>query len=339
MNQELKEIFLEIANAITHDYDKDIKYIAKQIKAYENHSRNGEIVRSLGVLYYDLLPKNRKHELVKVMEMDDENVLMLFYISQWLISDKEYDKALDILQIITKEIAKWEMSDGREQYFSFDNMIELFLYGETSDSKKEIKRSKYPVHEMYRAMAAIHFKHKRYEEAADVLQHGLLHNPVDVDLLLDIAEVSSILQDSEQYLLYSKEALRLAYEVEPIARSYRNIGNYYLQEGDFETAITSYYMSLMFDKHDITLKALYSIYEITKQELEAPDLADMKEVLDGKQIQVGASTLVVDTLLQLAKEFDEVSERSLAIEYLEKAHRITNDDSLLPIIEEMKLSA
>lgn len=336
MKQELKSLYIEIAKGITKNYETDIKYIAQQIETYRNHEHGGDIIRNLGILYYDLLPEGSKQDLIKVIQMDEENVHLLLFIAQYLVSQKELDKAHDILIIMLTEIETWEASTTSKQFFSFDNLIEFFMYVQSYPSEKEIIRSKYPFHEMYRTMAAIEYSKKQFEQSLNTLQTALLHNPMDADLMLDIAEIHQAKGDQEQFFFYSKEALLCAYDAELLARCYRNIGSYFMQETKFDEAIASYYMSLIFEKHDLALKALYRIYEITKQELDTPDLDVIKEVLECNSIQTGASTLVVDTLLQLAKEYDEMSEREQAIHYLEMAYQLTNDESLLPVIEEMK---
>lgn len=338
MNQELKDIFIEVAKGITHQYDEDIQYIAQQIEKYRDHERNSEIIRKLGALYYDLLPENNKHDLVKVIQMDEENVYLLFFLAQYLISQKEWKKAEDILSIIVKEIETWESKEELNHPFSFDNLIELLLYAQTHNPEKEILRSKFPLHEFYRSIAAIAFANKDMERALQLLDKALFYNPIDIDLLLDIAEIHLAMDDQEQFFSHSVDALQLVYELEPMARCYRNIGAYYLQAGNYETATASYYMSLIFEKHDLALKALYRIYELTKQELETPNMDEITAVLQQVNLQVGASTLVVDTLLQLAKEYDEMSERKDAIHYLQMAYRLTNDDSLMDVITEMTQS-
>ncbi len=339
MNQELKEIYVKIAQGITNEYDADIKYIAEQIEIYKTHEKSTDIIRKLALLFYDLLPEGRKEDLVKVIRYQRDYVHLLYYLCQYLMTNNEQEKALAILTILTKELETWMLPTEQAQYFSFDNLIEFFLYMQTSEQSKEIKRSNYPCHEMYRAISYLEFKKQNHKAAMAALKQARRWNPVDVALYLDQAEICLELRDFDQYAALSKEGVELAYDKLLLARCYRNLGKYYLEEKDYEAATANYYMSLVCDKNEIALKALYSMYEQTKEELPAPDMEAIQEVLEEKHISYGASTLVVDTLLQLAKEFDEASERPEAIQYLELAYDLTNDETLLPVIDEMKKTA
>ena len=115
-----------------------------------------------------------------------------------------------------------------EGEYAFKNFLEEYIF--QFFKKGEIKR-KYPLMLDYSSLYADYgialFKMSRFEEALKSLDLALKYNPVNVKALLILAEIERDRNPGE-YLKISIDCSRYSYSLENLAKSLRNISDYYL---------------------------------------------------------------------------------------------------------------
>ena len=134
--------------------------------------------------------------------------------------------------------------------------------------------------------------------------------------------------------MYTSNALQYAYYPQDIARCYRNLGTYYIQENQMETALALFAYSMEFDLSPLAYREIN--YIKSKNDIELT-LEESIEIIKNKNIQIGANPFILETLENLAKEYEENILINQSIYFYELLYNLKNDEKLLEKINELKI--
>ena len=136
-----------------------------------------------------------------------------------------------------------------------------------------------------------------------------------------------------EFILRTSDALKYSYYPQDIARCYRNLGYYYVEENDFKTALALYVYSMEFEASPLAYTEINYIKSRSKLELT---LNECVEIIEGKNIQLGVNPFILDCLDELIYEYEKNNLPNQLRYFLELKFDITNDENILEKINKIK---
>lgn len=110
-------------------------------------------------------------------------------------------------------------------------------------------------------------------EAEDALLTAHRWAPVSSQVMFELAEIYKSSQRYEEYIAWTKKAMKYAYSSDDIARGYRNLGFYYIDMEKYKLAADLFFFSQFFKETEITNSELFYISQKTG---ELPKQSDIK---------------------------------------------------------------
>ena len=234
-----------------------------------------------------------------------------------------------------------------EGEYAFKNILEEYIF--QFFKKGEIKR-KYPLMLDYSSLYADYgialFKMSRFEEALKSLDLALKYNPVNVKALLILAEIERDRNPGE-YLKISIDCSRYSYSLENLAKSLRNISDYYLNKKekysaeDMKTACALFILSREYDSESKTAISelgdleekldLDSILEF--KEDDGYDISKIKEYLKSRNLPHEASIEIITICKTLGFQLDEAKKVVPALFYFNIAYDLSKDPAIKETID------
>lgn len=304
---ELQNIMREIYSGLIGDYYRDKAYLLKNKETYKNHKYYSAIEPKINELLNDMEPIKKK---VIREETKEEKISRINYLYEGALKyfdEKIFEKARKQMEYIFGKYGEFFNKQKENKKFSFADTIEMWLYISYYRPNKEVCLTEIDNSDFYRTYGKILFELDEYNEAIKSFKTSLEWDPVNVATLINISEVYYELKDNESFLEYIKMALEFATNKEDLAICYRYLGNYYLENENYELSIALYSLSNSIiksntkedeNKIDDKMKFLENIlgnkYKITPTELTS--------ILKANKINCGPSKIVVNTLKTLIKQ-------------------------------------
>jgi len=332
-------IMKQITLGLTGDPAKDIPYLEEQSDKYEDHELSKEILRGIGRLMYDVLPEDIRKEYNQKFQNLKQATEAAIEEAQFQMYKKNYKRALELLEGIIKKI-EGDYPNYREdevsQYFNFDNALEEIIYKEIYQPKKEVRINPESFAKLYSLYGSLLFELRRYDEAQETLEKAMKWNPVKAEIMFELGEIFKLRKQYDEYLELTKRCLECAYSSRHIARCYRNLGYYYIEQKEYDTAIVLYYLSLQFDNEDKTASSeLLYISQETGKQIKEPSLKKVETIMKKQGIQFGANPLVYNIAFFLGKDAQENKEFDAARYFYEIAYELTGDEDVKKIIDDL----
>ena len=123
------------------------------------------------------------------------------------------------------------------------------------------------------------------------------------------------------------EALKYAYSLKDMARAYRNIAYYYLEEYNLEVASVFYNHSLKFDNNANAVKELDYISK-RGIDIEVDD-EEAKKIIKSKNVQLDVNPFILDALETLSFYFESKGFYNQALYFYRIMYDLTNDNLVL----------
>ena len=132
----------------------------------------------------------------------------------------------------------------------------------------------------------------------------------------------------------TSDALKYSYYPQDIARCYRNLGYYYVEENDFKTALALYIYSMEYEASPLAYAEIKFIQSKTgNMELSLNECID---IIEGKNIQVGPNPFILDTLDEFIREYEENKLYNQLLYFLELRFDLKNDVETLGKINDTR---
>lgn len=209
-----------------------------------------------------------------------------------LIEQEHFSKAIPLLKEVIEE-ASALYSNSSKKYLSFNHILETYYYAYFLKDVSKINYTDYNINAMYRLSGFALMKVNRLDEAVMAYNHGLDWNPVDLDTLLQLGELYKMTNNIKSLRKVSFEAYNFCCTRATLARFYRNLGYYYLEEYKPEIARALYMYSNIYFQTENADNELKFINEATKQEKKDIPLKELQTVLSSEKIPLGPNS---DTL-------------------------------------------
>lgn len=230
---------------------------------------------------------------------------------------------------------------------AFKNILEEYVF--QVFIKGEIKH-KYPLMLDYSSLYADYgialLRMSKVKDALKSLDLSLKYNPVNVRALLTLAEIERDENPSE-YLKISMNCARYSYSRENLARSFRNISDYYLNKKekssgeDMKIASSLFILSREYDCESKTaeielagLEEKLDFDSILEFKVNGEyDILKIKEYLKSRNLPHEASIEIITICKTLGFQLDEAKKVVPALYYFNIAYDLSEDPAIKDTID------
>lgn len=331
-----ENIINEIKANLGGNKDLDRKFLSTQIEKYKDHPYNKEILKEISRMMWDCLSEEEKIEFIEISQNENPIMDILNDVS-YDIEQGEYQLALDKLYKFMETFQPPFEDDKVSEYHFFTNPLEEILFNTYIGAEKEVRfiPDNQPLLDLYYIYGFLLLETQQFDKAEEYLKKAIKINPVSSRIILELSEIYKIhTYTYNKYYMYTSNALQYAYYPQDIARCYRNLGTYYIQENQMETALALFAYSMEFDLSPLAYREIN--YIKSKNDIELT-LEESIEIIKNKNIQIGANPFILETLENLAKEYEENILINQSIYFYELLYNLKNDEKLLEKINELKI--
>ena len=328
-----EEIINEIKSNLGENKDLNKKYLSSQMDVYRNHPNNKEILNEISSMMWDCLSEFEKEEYNQIIE----NKTQLMDILNEVAYEIENGKSKVALEKLDKFINKYQSpfeNDDDAEYHFFTNTLEELIFMRYIGSKNEIKYipTNQPVLDLYYIYGFLLLEDKQFEKSEKYLKKAIKINPVSSRVILELSEIYKIhTYTYNKYYMFVSDALKYAYYPQDIARCYRQLGFYYIEENQMEIALALFIYSM---EYELSPQAYSEINYIQSKNSELKlNLDECINIIKNKNIQLGVNPFVLDTLYELADEYEKNRLYSQSLYYYEIIYDLTNDENILEKIK------
>ena len=331
-----EEIINEIKSNLGENPELNKKYLSSQIEKYVDHPYNKEIIREISRMMWDCLTEDEQKEFAEISEKENPLMDILSEVTPD-IQTGEYKKALEKLDKFMENYPTMFEDDKVSEYHYFTNPLEEILFNKYVGAEKTVRHipDNKPLLDLYYIYGFLLLETNQFEKSEQYLKKAIKINPVSSRIILELCEIYKIhTYTYNKYYIYTSNALHYAYYPQDIARCYRNLGTYYIQENQMKTALALFTYSIEFDLSPLAYREIN--YIKSKNDIELT-LEESIEIIKNKNIQIGVNPFILETLENLAKEYEENMLLNQSIYFYELLYNLKNDEKLLEKINELKI--
>ena len=300
---------------------------------YKNHPNNKEILKEISNMMWDCLSEFEKEEYEQLIENKTQIIDLLNEVS-YEIENGKSKAALKKLDKFIDEYKSPFENDNDAEYHFFTNTLEELIFMKYIGNKKEIKYipTNQPVLDLYYIYGFLLLEDNQFEKSEKYLKKAIKINPVSSRVILELSEIYKIhTYTYNKYYMFVSDALKYAYYPQDIARCYRQLGFYYIEENQMEIALALFIYSM---EYELSPQAYSEIHYIQSKNSELKlNLDECINIIKNKNIQLGVNPFVLDTLIELATEYEKNHLYSQSKYYYEIIYGITNDEKILEKIK------
>lgn len=331
------EIINKVKLNLGENKDLNRKYLVSLIEKYKDHPYSVEITRELSRMLWDCLNDKEKMEFIEIAENETPIIDILEEIFP-IIENGKYNEALDKLDNFMKNFQPPFEDDSINEYHYFTNQLEEDIFNEYIGAKKTVRHIPYnqPVLDLYYIYGFLLSQKKDLENAEKYLKKALKINPVSARILLELSDIYKVKAPNfNKFFIYTVQALKYAYYPHDIARCYRNLGQYYMEEMNFEVAAALYNYSVKYELNPIVYTKLQHIK--SKGINSELSLEECLELIESKKIQIDVNPFIIKRLDNLSNKYDKKQDLNKALYFYELQYDLTHDETILQKIKNLKI--
>ena len=331
-----EEIINEIKANLGENKELNKKYLSSQMEKYVDHPYNKEIIREISRMMWDCLTEEEQKEFAEISEKENPIMDILNEITPDIESG-EYKTALDKLEIFIKNYPAMFEDDKVSEYHFFTNPLEELLFYKYVGAEKIVRYipDNKPVLDLYYIYGFLLLETNQFDKSEEYLKKAMKINPVSSRIILELCEIYKLhTYNYNKYFMYATDALKYAYMPQDIARSYRSLGYYYIEENQFETAFALFRYSMEYELNPMA----YSEINYIQNKDKSIDLSldESMEIIKNKNIQLGVNPFILETLDEFINEYEENKLYGQTLYFLELKYNLTNDEKLIEEIEKIE---
>lgn len=303
-NSEYERIMTAIRNQLTGDPTHDGPLLLEYSQQYRKHPLAREIVREIGRMLAAGLPQDARasidDELTKLYQPFDAGLSE----AESNMASGDADEARRTLKAIIEQFDPNSDSfqdDAVTEYRMFLNVYEAALYHRVFQPQRVVRRLPCDLVRLYLLYGVALVELRDLDAAERALRRARGFNPVNPMVLFELAEVFKLQQRWPEFYETSTFALSASFGADHAAHAYRNLGFYYIEQGNFDLAAACYLKSASIDKNSISRCAQELMYIEHHQgrPLQALDGDAIDEALAANGIQVGVSDAVQKAIAEV----------------------------------------
>ncbi|WP_305514163.1 tetratricopeptide repeat protein [Methanobrevibacter sp. V14] len=331
-----EEIMNEIKSNLGSNEELNKKYLSSQIEVYKDHPYNKEIIKEISRLMWDCLSESQKQEFADISNKENPIMDILNDI-YYDIEEENYETPLKKLEKFMESFPSIFEDDKVNEYHFFTNPLEEMIFRKYIGLKKELRYipDNQPLLDLYYVYGFLLLESQQYDKAEEYLKKAIKINPVSSRIILELTEIYKVhTYTFNEYFIRTCDALQYAYYPQDIARCYRNLGYYYIEENQMETALALLIYSMEYEANPL---AYTEINYIQSNDFELT-LNECIEIIESKNIQVGVNPFVLECFDELISEYGENKLYNQLLYFLELKFDITKDEKIIEKINDIKRS-
>jgi tetratricopeptide (TPR) repeat protein len=304
-----------------------------------------EILRGIGRLLYEVIPSEKRAELDRLIGNNHLGVNSAIEEAEFQIHKKNFGKALEILESI---INKNEDDNGElimfrddtvSEYHCFRNIFEEIIYKETFKPERTVRKMSEDFAHLYCIYGSLLFELKRYDEAGAALKKAIRINPIATEARFELAEISKVKGDWQDFLKQTIQCLTVAYSSVNIGRCYRNVGYYFIEQQNFDAATVIYFISMQYDRQSqMAQSQLLYIQQVTGKQVKPPSNEEFVQIFKQHEIPSGANEIVLGIATALGKSAKEQGHFDAARFFFSILYDLTLDEGVKSWIDSLPTS-
>ena len=331
-----EEIIKEIRSNLGSNKDLNRQYLSSQIEVYKDHPYNKEIIKEISRMMWDCLSEDEKQDFIEISQKENPimDILNDIYFD---IENGNYETPLKKLDEFMATFLGMFEDDKVSEYHFFTNPLEELIFRKYIGAKKEVRYipDNQPLLDLYYVYGFLLLEDKQYEKAEEYLKKAIRINPVSARIILELTEIYKVhTYTFNEYVIRTSDALKYAYYPQDIARCYRNLGYYYVEENQLETALALYLYSMEYEASPLAYAEIKFIQ--SKAENLELTLNECIEIIKGKNIQIGANPFILDGLNELIGEYEKNELYNQLLYFLELKFNLKSDEETLAKINDIR---
>lgn len=335
-NKDFEAIMKEITGGLTGDPEVDMKYLDEQGQKYKDHEYGKEILRACGRLMYQMIPEDKKAELIKTIKKDEMGYEATLEEIRFNIYKKNYDTALSLMESMVQKYEEMNMfaTDAVSEYFCFKEPMEEILYRQYNESEKDIRRASIDYDEMYLQYGSLLVDMKRIEDASVALEKAKRWNPANAKIAFEYTETFKMRGMIEDFGRLTREIFKYAYRPADLARCYRNMAYYFVEVKDYKAAVCCLLFSGQFEKSEMVSAELYYISQVTG-EMYQPSGDELNECFKKNAIPFGPAEEALKIAYAYGMHFHEAGDDDSTAYFLGIVADFVDDEKINAILEKI----
>lgn len=331
----VENIIAEIKKGLSNDPKKDVEYLTGELFKYKDKDFYDELAREIGIMIYNVLPEEEQAVFSHAL-FGENNKNEIIEEANSLIAEEQYLNARIILEQEIKNIKRQNRKEDACTYLSLNTFFELCIYTELYQKGVSVRSTPFDYNIFYKLYGYCLFKLGKNQEAISALKEAIYWNPVGSPCLLDLAELYKCENELDKMVETTKECLKYAYNKHYISKCYRNLGYYYIEKEEYDTAICLYVMANEYEESDQTVKELSKIIAITGKKLKKPTSEEVKKRLEEKVIQFGVNPDLISLAVGIGNDARDKGELEAAKYCYNIVFSLTADIEVMKKVEGMK---
>ncbi|MBQ2665401.1 tetratricopeptide repeat protein [Methanobrevibacter sp.] len=330
-----EEIIKEIKSNLGSNKDLNRQYLSSQIEVYKDHPYSKEIIREISRLMWDCLSEDEKQEFIEISSKENPimDILNDIYPD---IENGNYETPLDKLDDFMQTFPDMFEDDAVSEYHYFTNPLEELVFRKYIGLKKELRYipDNEPLLDLYYVYGFLLLESQRYDKAEEYLKKAIKINPVSARIILELTEIYKVhTYTLNESFIRTCDALKYAYYPQDIARCYRNLGYYYVEENDMKTALALYIFSMEYEASPLAYAEIKFIQ--SKNDISL-SLKESIDIIKSKNIQLGVNPFILETIDEFIKEYGENKLYNQMLYFMELKFDLTDDAETLEKINEIR---
>ena len=331
-----EEIIKEIKANLGENRDLNRQYLSSQIEVYKDHPYNKEIIKEISRMMWDCLSEDEKQEFIEISERENPIMDILNDI-YYDIENGNYETPREELNAFMETFPEMFEDDKVSEYHYFTNPLEDLIFRKYIGAEKELRYipDNQPLLDLYYVYGFLLLENQEYDKAEEYLKKAIRINPVSARIILELTEIYKVhTYTYNEYFIRTCDALKYSYYPQDIARCYRNLGYYYIEENQMRTALALYIYSMEFEASPLAYTEIKYIQ--SKNDNMELSLNECIEIIEGKNIQLGANPFVIETLNELIREYEKNKLYNQALYFMELQFDLTHDVETLELMNETR---
>ena len=331
-----KEIINEIKSNLGENQELNKRYLSSQMEKYVDHPYNKEIIREISRMMWDCLTEEEQNEFAEISNKENPIMDILNEVS-YDIETGEYKIALSKLDEFIENFPAMFEDDKVSEYHFFTNPLEEIIFYKYVGAEKTVRYipDNKPLLDLYYIYGFLLLETNQFDKSEQYLKKAIKINPVSSRIILELCEIYKVhTYTLNKFVMFVTDALKYAYLPQDIARSYRSLGYYYIEENQLETAFALFRYSLEYEMNPMAYSEINYIQN--KDKNINLSLDESIETIKNKNIQIGVNPFILETLDELIKEYEENKLYSQTLYFLKLKYNLTNDEKIIEEIEKIQ---
>lgn len=336
--EDFDMIMRKITADLNGDPAHDVPYLTEQAKAYKDSEFGREIARACGRLIFDIMPEKMKAEFGRLTENNFLGITAVIEEAQFNMYRRKFTVAEKILSAAVERLENHNIyrDDAVSEYHTFNSPMEKILYAFLHDPKKTLRQAPEPISDLYLNFGCVLFELKKFTDADLALRKAARWNPIDPNISFEHAEIFKRRGDMNEFYARTIDVYPRAYTKNFLARCYRNLGYYFVEEKLWKPAAACYMFSTHYEPDGKQAQSeLWYIQQSAGENFSLPSAAEIEQYAEQYKIPLTANRDIVGLALEVGRQTAQANQNDLAKYFFGIAYDLTEDDAIKKMIDDL----